>query len=350
MAYCFIICTAMTLLVGLRHSHVGQGDTYLAYIPEFERIQRLSFAETFAKYKDPFYYLSVKAFQLFSLNPYDYLFVYAIPYNVAISWLIYHYSKYPALSYSAVLGLSVWKIAFTGMRHVVAAAFLIFSFAALVRNKKILHWILIGIAALFHSSALIFLIAYPMTLFKDSEKLIPVTIVLAIAAYFARTQLMSALGWVLVMLRTSDRYMRFSRWKYTGSIEGYLLNLLIFAILLLVYRKAAKAHDHQHTIKNNPYLLSTGEVSFRLLNSMQMITLFFYSTSVAINESSRISTFFGIVTALMIPQYLDLEKNKKIGLLIRSVVIVVFCLLFLFVVAPRSNLVPYYFNWQKYVE
>jgi hypothetical protein len=344
--YCISVCILMCCLVGLRNINIGQLDTVRGYIPEFKRILNMSYKDIFVQFKDPIFYVVEKLWQQVSTNEYVFLFVFGIPYNASIAYFIYKYSDYPGISFVAVMGLSIWKYAFTGMRHVMAAAFLICAFIALVENKKKLHWTLIIIAACFHSTAIIFFIVYPLTKFKKIERYIPLTGIIALFSFLLRKYMLSLIGFILSLLKSS-RYIRYSQVGEVGNLQGYLLNLLIITVLLFIYGTRSKIRE-DNISKKSAYKLNTGNISFKLLDTMQFITLILYALSPVIFEFSRVATFFGFSTIVLIPQYINLEKNEKTKIIIRLVISFCFAILFLFIVAPRGNLIPYYFNWEQY--
>lgn len=345
--YCIIVCVCMCCLVGLRNINIGQRDTLTGYVPEFQKVKEMNYAEILQSFKDPVYYCTTKLFQCFSDNVYVYLFVYGIPYNVAIAYFIYKYSKSYALSFLGVMGLSIWKISFTGMRHVIAASFLLLALDALIENKIKKHWLFIGIAACFHSSALIFLIVYPLSKIKKAERLVPVTVIVAGIAAFGRKYILLAIGFAADLFHLS-RYAKYSQWSATGNGQGYLLNLLIMFSMLLLYGKSANRKEKELSCKDTPLKLATGEISFGFLKVMQLLTLLFNACAIAINEFARVGMFFSIVTIIFIPAYLQFEKRPKLRLIIKFAVGLALAILFLFIVAPRSNIIPYYFNWENY--
>ena len=80
----------------------------------------------------------------------------------AIAVYIYRKSKLPLLSWIVILGLPVFLMMFSGLRQSIAIAITIFSMHWAEKKKPIFFVLNVLLAWLFHSSAIIFLIAYPL--------------------------------------------------------------------------------------------------------------------------------------------------------------------------------------------
>ena len=119
--------------------------------------------------------------------------------------------------------------------------------------------------------------------------------------------MLSLIGFILSLLKSS-RYIRYSQVGEVGNLQGYLLNLLIITVLLFIYGTRSKIRE-DNISKKSAYKLNTGNISFKLLDTMQFITLILYALSPVIFEFSRVATFFGFSTIVLIPQYINLEKN-----------------------------------------
>ena len=80
---------------------------------------------------------------------------------ISLGVLIYRYSTSPFISYLMYIGMGFLIFTFSGLKQTIAMGFLCFSMIGILEKnwKKFLFWTLIG--GLFHTPALIILLAYP---------------------------------------------------------------------------------------------------------------------------------------------------------------------------------------------
>lgn len=75
---------------------------------------------------------------------------------------IYKYSKRPAFSILAFYTLQFFDLSMSGLRQIIAISILLYAFDFLLRRKPLYFIVIVVIASLFHTSSLLFLIAYPL--------------------------------------------------------------------------------------------------------------------------------------------------------------------------------------------
>ena len=162
--YCVIVGLCMILLSGLRAEAVGMWDTQSVYLPSFRVINQNTIAQLLTmgdtQYRFIGFDLYSKFIGLIIQNNNFYIFMMAWPFFVTVTYLINKYSDVPMLSFLALLALGYLTYSFSMIRGMLAYAALIMAFDAAIEEKwkKFIVWTIVG--ALFHITALLFLLVY----------------------------------------------------------------------------------------------------------------------------------------------------------------------------------------------
>lgn len=172
------ITLLITLVIGLRHPSMGWDLQYqmpYGYFWSFEGISKLSFADVISgtpwqNYEWGFI-LYNKLLSYVSVNESWLLFMSAILSYVPVGIMIGRHSKDPVFSWILYLGLPCFLMPFSGLRQGIAIGIVTLSFRYIQQRKPIKFAIVILIASLFHSSALIALITYPLYHLKLKPKI-----------------------------------------------------------------------------------------------------------------------------------------------------------------------------------
>lgn len=176
--FVFIAIVFWTLLVGLRSQSMG--NDLGAYLPSFERISRCSWNKilnlNLYNYESG-YVVFNKLIGTVWNNKQFFLFICAVCSIVPFGYFIYRYSSDPLFSLIIYMGLPIMLAPFSALRQGIALAITVMSFKYIKEKKVFKFLILVLLASLFHSSALVFLIAYPLFWIKFH----PVSRVLSVA-------------------------------------------------------------------------------------------------------------------------------------------------------------------------
>ena len=231
------------------------------------------------------------------------------------AYFIYKQSFDPFISVVILLTL-FYTFTFTGLRQTMAVSVIFLSYKFISEKKPIWFFVTVGIASLFHSSAMIFLPAYLIAKLKVGWKnVIAVAVSLGISLFapgFFRS-LVENLSWneSLQLYADSDATLTWS---------GYIIQLFIF-IFCFVFRN---------------YIDKTNEQAVGILdNFINLITvgLCFQSFAVVIAEMFRMSYYYSICSTIAIPVLLYLQKDKKNNRILYFPVLISFIAYMLFIQA-----------------
>ncbi len=326
--YCIICGFCVLLIVGLRSIHLGQKDTEFVYKVIFDLFSENNWAETFIYIHNQnieyVFYIIMKLFTVFSHNYQLYLFLIACPYVFAVSYLIYKYSKIPTLSYILFLSLNYFSLSFTLLRHVVAMAFLIAALHALINKKNKSFFIYVFLASLFHRTALIFLLIYPLSKIKFSYYYyFFIAFTLFMVTCFGN-QIMN----ILFMILKNPHFLFYQN-QDGDTLTFFAINLLILLFCNIYAKKYLKNNFHEANILFNTQFLAT----------------LFASCTLLLGEFFRISSYFGIFSIILLPNCLSFESNKKVQTIFYLLQVCVFVAYFVLFTVHNTSIYPYQFFW-----
>lgn len=315
--------TILFFYVALRNILVGTDVD--RYLNAYKKYQKYSFNEIIGIYnldgqKDPtFYVLGWLFSQIFSGGQWWLAFIGGI-YLSSVMIVIYKESVNPFISLLAFLSLGFFTFSLSGLRQTLAMSLTGLSYFGIKKRKPILFIIFVLLGSLFHSTALIFLIAYPMARWKLGLPHI-ISFVISIILFVS---FQSAIrGWI-------TKYIGFEHISNYGDSEkaatfsGFIIQLAIFVFALVYYQNVRKKYEHADVLYN----LSFIGLVFQLFSSM-------------IAEFFRISMYFSFFNIILIPLAISAEPNKKISLLETSLVTLAL-IAYIFV----SGIPQYSFFWQ----
>ena len=165
----FGCCFLLFVLLASRHPSMGRdlGDGMSeGYIHSFRRIAMMSWGKVFnlqefLNYEKGYIVLN-KILASISTEVQFFLGAVALISLVPIYIVVAKRSRSPIISTVVYMGLPVFLLLFSGLRQCIAIA-ICFCSILLIEKKRIVHFILVVLfASLFHSSALLFLLAYPI--------------------------------------------------------------------------------------------------------------------------------------------------------------------------------------------
>lgn len=302
--YIFIAGFSLFLLMSLRHFTVG--TDLRSYYNEFlnaELFLSLRPSEIGYSYFNYFFYKVGFNFQM-------YLTVIAAIIVYAISKLYLIFSKNIMLSYYLFVTLGLFAITLTGLRQSLAIAITIFAFTNLMKNKKVLFFILVIIAYFFHNSAIAFLIIYPIRNIKINNKMGFMLYFMALASYFA-INIFVPIVWRISPERFVRRYMILE--SNINPLVVIVYILIPLAILLVwKFDNRNKQFDAQITTM---FIIS-------LINML----VYFLATEIALFE--RVSLYFIVYNTILIPNVIETIRDREIKLLAKIICIVLPMIMF----------------------
>ena len=320
--YCIIIGTIMTIVIGFRSIEMGMGDTKGIYISIFDQLANLSMKESisFIKKSDieiVFYFLT-KVYLLITDNSRIYIFLLSIPLNFSIARFIYKYSKIPSISFIMFFSLNYFGFSFTLIRHCIALAILVYSYDY-IYTKNIKKFLLtVFIAGLFHRTAWIFIIAYPISnMLTIGLKNISIPLITAVISYIFGEKMLLFLSYFI----KSGHFIQYLTIR-ENTITFFLINFLMLIFILCITKK-----NINKDVKQQINLLTIG-------TSIASCMIF-------LSEAFRISTFFTIYSIALLPNTISSIKSKKTRLIMEISLYSIFITYFFMFSMNNNEIYPY---------
>lgn len=352
--YYFVVFVTMLILVGLRHFSMGNYDTELIYVPRFQQFMSMSYRRILdIQSKDQAFYLSVRWMNSFTTNMHIIIFVLAIPFLVSVIMYVKKYSKIPWLSFILFLGLGYFGMSFYLLRQVIAMAVTLLSYNFLVKRNLKMFILVVVFASLFHQTALIFLLAYPIVHIKFSFKQIFLVLAGLILSTVSQISIMQSIFSILnLFIKDTSRYELYLTRESGLNYTGFLIQLCILICALfslgiqnkIDFGRKGTLRDLGLRIENKDYT----EIEYTELNiqlNLLCLSLFFMALSPIVGEFWRAASYFGIFSITLLPNIISRFTRMENKITISTIVGGSFCLYFLFFSAESSNLIPYRFFW-----
>lgn len=328
-----ILCVAYFLgssfLIGLRSIFTAGIDTQIVYLPIFEHLINEPFISVCSHYllRDPLFYIYTKLFTMVSIDFHLYLFVIAVFVSASISTFVCKYSSYPILSFATFMLLQYFGFEFQMIKHSIAFSILLFSYQFILTRKPIQFLAVLLISALFHISALVFLLAYFAPRVKVQSIHVVVLLFAAIGIILFRHQILS----LFELVFQGERFRMYFEKSYSGelSLTPFFISCLVLALSYFVTSKSCR-NTKEFTI---------------LFNLAYIATLILLGVTL-LGESVRVSMFFGVGTILLLPYAIKNSVLEHKGLAIYFLT-TVFILYFVFFGINNAGLDNYVLYWQE---
>lgn len=263
------------LLLSLRGQYCGN-DT-LGYITFFEQAGYLSWDALLLSDLEVAYLVLEKLCAYLFTSPQIFLTVVACISVVPI-WMMYRkYSMMPLLVISLFLTVAPFTMYFSGLRQIIAMAFIYPAFEAAKRRRLIVFLLITAIAFLFHKSAFIMLLMYPVCRFKITFKWLWFVVPVIVLIFVFNTQIF---GFLLFYLNDIYDGTIVSTGAYT-----ILILLILFTAYCFIIPDETKL-DSDTLMMRNILLLSVVIQCFAPLNPLSM----------------RLNYYFLLFVPLLIPR------------------------------------------------
>lgn len=230
----FIIAVTVQLIIinGLRNVSVGV-DTF-RYERHFNNIANLSSVKELINYgSDIGYVFFQKIVSLFSSDFQTFLIFVAIIIFFLLGIFIYKYSSGYFISYLLFISLGLYHFSFTGIRQSISMIIILWTYKFILEKKAVKFFIVVLIASLFHSSALIFTPMYFLARIKWNRLYFIVLVMIFTVFYLLRNQIGSLLT---IIYYEENAGIMLDSYESSQGIGGLTLLLLIVLILgILIY-------------------------------------------------------------------------------------------------------------------
>lgn len=314
----------LILVSGLRSFYIGTDDTSI-YYSYFKRDYDKSFEEIWRdENKDPIYYIFIKCLSLIFGNDFHaVLVVCAAIYVIPVCILIKKESPDAMVSLVLLITMSYFFFSMNGIRQSLAMGFLTLAYFPLKDRKPLRFILLVAAAACFHKTALVFLIAYPMSKLGFNKLSLSCYAGLFILCLFWGKDVMEVI--TSSAAKYDERLQYYELGRTTLTYSG-LIQLSLLTIFALFYRKRLLAKD-----KNNGIL-------FQLM----FLAIIFQSLADIIAEMFRVAMYFSMFMIILIPRIFPVvaaNDRKPLKYTLVSLLLIYF---FFFGAAQ----IPYKFYWQ----
>lgn len=328
--YCILWFFIWFLLLGLRHPSMGidlQYGSSLGYLGQFRNIAKLNWRNLF-RYRtayEPGYLIFNK---LLGYLGGDYQILLAACALIAIGsaavWL-YRNSDLPVLASVIFTGLPFFLANYSALRQSIALSITLLAYEMIKQRKKLRFILLVLLAASFHRSALIFLLAYPVYWLRVSKTMRVMSLSLPPVVYVLRFPLFRILSRLFKENAQAD---------YNSAITLFLVLCLVYLFCTLF----AHYEDREEQGWCNLFLLACLCQAFGGV----------YSTAM------RVGWYFMPYLALLLPRIIQNTErerwncDQKNGMIMYLVILACFGAFGLYSLSRGTWAManPYYFFWQ----
>ncbi len=319
------------LILALRHPYMGFDlgyGTYQGYLPSFYMINSFNLEnvitmDKFLNYERG-YILFNKIVGLIYKNEQFFLIVCAFVSLLPVAIYICKRTNITLLSVCIFVALPVFLIFYSGLRQGIAIGITAFSMYFIENKKKILFILTVLLASTFHSSSLVFLIAYPLYHIKYND--------------FGKLLLLFLLPIVFILRGTLFSLLS-KLFKEDAMIESTGAGTLFF-IFVCIYAFLVFFNDSKDKNQN-------GLINLCYVACICQAFSGIYSTAM------RVGYYFMVYMAVAIPNTMDNFKYIKIKYnsyhtLIKFAILVVFLFygLYAFRNGGWARSCPYIYFWQ----
>lgn len=327
--YIAVVTSAVVLLLGLRHPSMGVDlayGQYYGYLASFQSIAKMSWKKvlsltSYLNYERG-YVLFNKVVGLISREEQFFLFVCAVASIVPIGLTIGKYSKNCRTSFLIYFGLSIFMVNFSALRQAIAVAITFWGFGYIKEKRLKGYILLVLVASLFHTSALISILAYPLYWINLNRS--------------ARMVTLGTLP-ILFLLRSTiwDFIVRITGRSVGAEHNGAVMLFLLFAAIYV------------YTI-----VFSPEKNSYSGLSNLLFVCCCILSLTEVSQIVQRVAYYYLPYTMLVLPEVLDAVRNSRgrIEYTIHTTMVAGgFVAFFLRNVYTTSWAMayPYYFFWQN---
>lgn len=321
--YCILTGICYFAVAALRSNIVGF-DTAI-YVNSFERISKMSLDSVLLFFdKDICFWILLFLLGKITTNYTVLFFLIASIFTISAWHFIYKYSKDPRLSIIVMLAFNLYQFTFTGMRQTVAMSFILWAIDYCYQKKIIKSIALILLGAIFHSSALIFIIVILFRVYKIKLSNIHAK---AIAFLLGIVFLLRGTIAQKLIVLIQDR-----GYEVTMLNNGLTMTFVIFVLFLLGCLFIQKYHfsDENATLT---YLIAMTACFFEMLVSTQSI--FF-----------RIAFYFLMIYIVFVPNVIESIQNGKSRFIVKISVYVLLSIQYLAFTIGSCGILPYQTFWQ----
>lgn len=336
-----ILCMGILgVLVCFRSPIIGNDtETYLMLFNTINFSDDLSYF--YDRYERGYIWLN-KLISYISGDPQYLLIIIGIITTVGYSRFILKNSKSVAFSVLLFVLMGYFGQTMNTLRMQLALVILLLSFEFIKKNSPIKFMALVALAFLFHKTAIVFILAYPLSRFKYSKKLL---ISIIAGSIMMLVFLTPVLEWVILKL---DYYTDYSSSVYSNgnirlaTVLQIILSIFVITIGLFVRSYYVKPANVKVSLENKFN-------NYDVMLLFSILSLGITIISLKFNLLDRCSMYFAVFNICWIPNLIKEITNSKVRVSIMLLVILIYGLYFTTIQLFRpdwNDIYPYVF-WKN---
>jgi hypothetical protein len=302
----FVVLTSGLLWLLLSLRNLEFGSDVAGYVRAYRALENFEMGNLYGGAlgvysKDPTFWVIAKMFHSVGASPRVWIAVISGLLCLALGRLIYRYSPHPFLSFTIAISLDLLFVSVSGLRQSVAISFILLAYPSL-RDRRLARFVLLVlVGSLFHSSALVFLLAYPiawMALGWGQAAVLLLGIASSVVLEPLARQLILAIGW-------TENLVEYSSSTVALTWAGFAVNGVIAAFWLWRWKRLPSKDPADITFFN-----------------IMVLGLAFLAFSTVIAESFRLALYFTAFSCVSIPRVVGTGLQSRERALVYGFVLV----------------------------
>lgn len=317
----------LIIILALRHQSMGADLGYLSpygYLGSYERLAQCSWRQiltmrSYLNYERG-YVIFNKLISMVTSDPQWLLVCCSIASLVPIGYMIKRFSLNPKFSLIVYLGLPSFLIVYSGLRQAFAIGVCCLAYEQVIRKNPWKFTMYVLLASLFHYTAFLFIVVYPVFCIKMTKKSRLITVLIPLITYVFRNPLFSVL----------------SRLVKSNAVAGNTGAITLFLVFLGIYLFCSIFIPEDDEIANgflNVFLLACCCQAFSSIFSTAM----------------RIGYYYMIGGIIALPNVVMCMKNRNSRMISALIIESIFVIYGLYAIYtstwPRAY--PYHFFWSQ---
>lgn len=213
------------------------------------------------------------------------IFLIAVFVGVTLAVFVYRYSPSPYWSYVMYLAMGFYLASFNILKQVIAMGFIMLAMMEIIERRPGRFLVWVGIAALFHTPALVFLIAYPFANKKINLSYFLLIAMMVLAVFLFRDEIINQLS--------SLYYEEDMQFEAAEALGGKVVVMVMILVLGLILRP-----------------LQNYDVIYRQTFNIMVLAAIVQSFSVYDNVFTRLADYFYQFIVLFIPLMLQPAREQ----------------------------------------
>lgn len=252
------------ILLAFRSDNIGS-DTY-SYLMHYAAMPKISLKGIWGTYKDSDigYYLFTKILSVFLKNTQWLLIIVAAITTIPFAYLYYKETKNSLVTIALLMVLPNFQMNFSGLRQAIAIAFVVPGVYFIQKKRWKMFVLMVILATLFHKSAFIMLVMYPIYHCTIKIKHLMIIVPLGIVVYRFNTQIYLLMA-SLMGGRFEERYAYVTE---TGAVT-MLIVFMLFTVYAFVLTNSRMMSDDEKGYRNLLLIASFMQM-FAPINSIAM--------------------------------------------------------------------------------